>query len=213
MVLITVLVICFVIQQIVIVHLAKPYDAYLALSGYGMKSGHIWELLTCQFFHHGYLHLFLNLAGLWYFGRAIEADLGRRGFWLIYLGALFAGALLQGLVALTGYLLPESLESTAALVRDRFGGPVAGSSIGVCGLLAAFCRSRPEQRIRLFFLLPIKAAHLLWVALAVAVALIFVPSAPPDVAHLAHLGGLLAGIILIKWARKPPQPVSAPQAV
>src|SRR5512135_3898487 len=69
---------CFVLQQIVIVGMEKPYDAYLGLSGYGMKSGHLWELFTYQFLHAGKLQFALNLGGLWYFGRAVEGWFGSR---------------------------------------------------------------------------------------------------------------------------------------
>ena len=45
------LVACFMVEEIVVVRMEKPYDTYLALSGYGMKSGHLWELVTYQFMH------------------------------------------------------------------------------------------------------------------------------------------------------------------
>ena len=194
------LVVCFAIQQIVIVYHEKPYDAYLALSGYGMKSGHLWELFTYQFFHSGPVHLLINLVGLWFLGRPVEACLGSRRFLLLYLGASLTGAILQGTVALAGFLLPESLESVAAFLRDRFGGPVVGSSVGLCGVFAVFCRLNREKRIRLFFLLPIRPEPLLWVALGIAVLFLIIPS-DPYLAHLAHLGGLLAGMAFIKLGK------------
>ncbi len=192
-----VLVVCFTIQQVVIVHMGKPYDAYLALSGYGMKSWHLWELFTCNLLHCGPAHLLVNLIGLWFLGRAVEAHLGNRRFLFFCLGASLAGALLQGAVALTGFLLPESLESVAGFVRERFGGPVAGSSISLCAMLAAFCLMRPERRVCLLFVVPVKAAQLLWPALGVAVLLVIVPS-NPDLAHIAHLGAMLAAMVIIR---------------
>ena len=43
------LVLSFAAQQLVVVHWEKPYDAYLALSGYGMKSRHFWQFCwQCQ---------------------------------------------------------------------------------------------------------------------------------------------------------------------
>ena len=199
---------CFTAQQVVLVYLEKPYDAYLALSGYGMKEGHLWELFTYQLFHGGQLlylslaHLLINLLGLWFLGRPVEARLGHLRFLLLYLGSSLVGALLQGAVALAGFWLPESLESVAACLRDRFGGPAAGASVGLCGVFAVWCLFEPERKIRLFFLIPIKAARLVWLALGIAVLLVVVSSHPdptrvarnPDLAHLAHLGGLLAGL-------------------
>jgi membrane associated rhomboid family serine protease len=187
----------FGIQQVVFIHLGKTYDAYLALSGYGMKSGHVWELFTYQFLHSAYslpvglLHLLINFVGLWFLGRAVEARLGGKRFLLLYLGAVLAGGLLQGGFALSGYVVPESYETAAAFLRDRFGGPFAGASVGLCGVLAVFCRLN-------------QAVILLRVALALAVIFslvpVFIPS-DPGLAHLAHLGGLLAGLAFFKLAK------------
>lgn len=191
------LVICFAAQEIVIVRLEKPYDAYIGLSGYGMKSWHLWELFTYQFLHCGLVHLLLNLAGLWFLGRAAEGLFGARRFLLFYLVALLAGGLLQGLVGLTGFLLPESMESVAAILRDRFGGPVAGSSVGLCGILAALCLTNTGERRFVLPFLPIKGVWVWWIAVGIAVALIVIPS-NPSLAHVAHLGGLLAGAVSVK---------------
>ena len=195
--LMVVLGICFAIQQIVFVHMGKPYDAYLALSGYGMKSGHLWELFTYQFLHSahsfpsGLLHLLINLIGLWFMGRTVEARLGSKRFLLLYFGAILAGGLLQGGFALAGYWVPESHESVAAFLRDRFGGPFVGATVGLCGVFAVFCLLN-------------EAASLLWIALALAVilviALVLIPT-EPGLAHLAHLGGLLAGMAFLKLAK------------
>jgi membrane associated rhomboid family serine protease len=186
-----VLALCFTVQQVVVVHMGKPYDAYLALSGYGMKSWHLWELFTCHFFHCGPVHFLVNLCGLWFLGRRVEARLGHRSFFFFCFWTSLAGALLQGCVALSGFLLPESLESVAGFLRERFGGPVYGSSISLCAIFAACCLMKPERRLGLPFGLSVKVAHLLWPALVVAVLLVVSPT-NPDLAHLAHLGALLA---------------------
>ena len=194
---------CFAMQELVVVHLEKPYHVYLALSDYGMKSWHLWELFTYQFFHSfestasGLIHLLLNLLGLWFIGRAVEARLGIKRFLLVYLGSSFAGAVLQGAIALAGYYLPDSAGAAGSFVRDRFGGPVAGSSAGLCGVLAAFCLMNDGMRIRLFYVVPIKGGQLLAVAFGLAGLLVIIPS-DPSVAHLAHLGGLLTGMVLFK---------------
>ncbi len=199
--------VCFTIQQIVIVHQEKPYDAYLALSGYGMKSWHLWELFTYQLLHTGWIHFLFNLTGLWFIGRAAEAHLGTKRFLLIYFGASFAGAVLQGLLALSGFLMPESLDAFATLLRDRFGGPAAGSSVGLCGVFAALCRLHPERKGSPLSLIPIKPGHVLWIALGVAVIWIIVSSGP-DLALVAHLGGLCAGASFVKLGKSSGWPVS-----
>ena len=193
------MIVCFAVQRMVIV--PKAYDAYLVLSGYGMKSGHLWELVTYQFFHTGLIHLLINVAGLWFVGRAAEARLGRRRFVLIYFGSSLAGALLQGAVAVIGYWLPESREAASLFIIDRFGGGVAGASVGLCGVFAAYCSLKPEPGTSLFFLGRIKPLLLLWIALGLAALFVVIPS-NPSLAHLAHLGGLLAGLAFIKLGRQ-----------
>src|SRR5271163_2689248 len=57
-----------------------PTGDYLALSLEGLRRGYVWELLTFQFMHAGWLHLFLNCWGLYVFGRELEEALGRKSF-------------------------------------------------------------------------------------------------------------------------------------
>lgn len=192
-----ILVLGFVLQEVIIVHFGKPYDAYLGLSGYGMKSGHLWELLTCQLLHDGLPYLLVSLVGFWFFGRALERALGRGPFVRLWLGASLAGAVLQGAVAVAGFLLPESIESVAAWVRERFGGPVMGSSISVCAMFAALCQRRPERELCRWGGVSVRAAHALWLALGVAVVLVALPT-NPNLPHLAHLGAMVAAIVGVR---------------
>lgn len=190
-----VLTVCFAAEQVVVVHFEKPYDAYFALSGYGMKSGHLWELFTYQFFHTGWIQFAVNLAGLWFLGRTCEAQWGSRRLLVIYQGAVLAGAILQGLAALGGFWIPESLESVASVLRDRFAEMASGSSVGLCGLLAAYCGMNSNTPISP--LAPLKGKYALWLALGLAVLFVLIPSTP-KLPHLAHLGGLLAGLLLCR---------------
>lgn len=195
-----VLVICFAAQHLVIV--PKSYDAYLFLSGYGMKAGHLWELFTCQLFQSnlsltmGLLHLSANLAGLWFIGRRVEAYLGTRRFVFLFCTAGLVGAIAQGLVAMTGFLLPASLDSTADFLIARFGESV-GSSIGLCAVLAFYCRWKRNDALRLFWLFPVQGRHLLWLLLFASVLLIALPT-DPNLPHIGHFVGLLTGLMLFK---------------
>ena len=202
-----VLVLCFAAQQLLIA--PKSYDAYLFLSGYGMKAGHLWELLTCQLFHSNYsltvglLHLSVNLAGLWFVGRQVEAYLGTRRFVVLYCLAGLAGALAQGLVAVTGFLLPASLDATANFLIARFGESV-GASTGLCGVLAFYCRWKWNDKLRLFWLIPVKGGLLLWLALFVSALLIVFPT-DPNLAHIGHFVGLLTGVLFFKLGKALPR--------
>lgn len=189
------LVASFAAQQLIIG--PKAYSAYLFLSGYGMKSGHFWEILTCQGFHtsHSLLlglgHLGVNLAGLWFLGRPLEARFGSGRFVSLALVTGTVGALAQAAVAVTGFLLPESSANTADFLIARFGESV-GSSNALCGALGCYCLWKSREPLRVLWWLPVQGRHLFWLVLAVAALLVVVPS-DPNLSHVGHLVGLLTG--------------------
>jgi membrane associated rhomboid family serine protease len=183
-VLMIVVTIAFALQQIEAVYLRTGVIPYLLLSVPGLARGFVWQLLTFQFLHAGLLHLVCNLIGMWFFGRYVEARLGRANFWKLYFLSGVFGGLLHSLVA---WVFP-----------NHFGFPVLGASAGVLGLLAAFAMLEPESEILLAFILPIRAKYFLIVATAIALFFTIVPS-DPGIAHTAHLGGILVGVAYIRW--------------
>src|SRR6266540_3032231 len=119
---------------------------YGALSLEGLKQGFIWQFITFQFLHGGLPHLVLNSLGLYFFGRPLEGQLGKREFLKLYLFSGVLGGVVQALLGLT---------------VPRFGGPMVGASAGICGLVAAFALLAPESEIYVGFLLPVRAKYLL----------------------------------------------------
>lgn len=176
---------------------------YLALSKEGLGHGYVWQLLTFQFLHGGLMHLLLNCWALYVFGRAVEDAVGRRSFLLLY----FSSGVLGGLCQMVGALLWSS----------HLGGSVVGASAGVFGLVAAYATLYPERQLTLllFFVLPVslRAKYLLLFSALMAVFGILFPS--DQVAHAAHLGGMLMGIAYVRqiihwqwsWSsfRRPPR--------
>ena len=73
----------------------RPASDNLALSLDGIKQGHVWELLSFQFMHGGWLHLLLNCWVLYMFGREVELALGKVRFLVLYFSGCVAGVLLQ----------------------------------------------------------------------------------------------------------------------
>jgi membrane associated rhomboid family serine protease len=180
----------FVIQSVLEVwfpSLYRTYFSWFALSTTGLGHGWIWQLATFQFMHAGLWHLIANLIAIYFFGRAIEAALGKSSFLKLYLACGVIGGLCQILMAV---LFPRI-----------YGGAVVGASAGAFGLVAAFATMFPEQTLTLllFFVIPVtmRAKTLLWLSLALAVFGILVPLG--SVAESAHLGGLLTGVAYIKW--------------
>lgn len=166
-----------------------PVLYYFGLSGRGISHGFVWQLLTFQFLHFDGWHFVLNMFGLYIFGRVVEETIGRKNFFLLYLGSGVVGGVLQLLLGLVS--------------PTQFGAPVVGASAGVLGLVAAFALLNPDREILLFFVLPIRARHFLWIAGGISVFYILVP-ADPGIAHGAHLGGLLGGMAYVKWILQSP---------
>jgi membrane associated rhomboid family serine protease len=178
-----------------------PFDDRFALSLNGIKSGYIWQLLTYQVMHASFLHIFLNSWAIFVFGREVEIYLGKARMLALYFTSGIAGGLLQMLGA---WLLPE-----------HFGdGGVVGASAGAFGLVTAYAVLFPHRVLilLLFFVLPVKmrARTLLWLSIAIAVVGVIVPFG--NIAHAAHLGGILSGYVFsrlvtqrFRAARRPDQ--------
>ena len=155
-----------------------------------------WQLVSYGFLHGNLLHLGTNMFALWMFGIAIEAAWGSRRFLIFYFVCVVGAGLVQ--LAVTSY--------TGSLV------PTVGASGAVFGILLAFGMMFPNQRILLLIPpIPIKAkwfvilygAFSLWAGITGSVA---------EVAHFAHLGGMLFGLVLIQYWRgklplRPRQPM------
>jgi membrane associated rhomboid family serine protease len=166
----------------------SPVDRFFALSLPGLKEGYVWQFVTFQFMHGGIWHLLLNCFAIWMFGRAVEEALGRCSFLVLYFASGVMGGLFQVLAAL--------------LVPSQFSGAVVGASAGAFGLTAAFAVLYPNRPLTLllFFVLPItmRAKYLLLISGLLAVfGLVF---RSDNVAHAAHLGGMLTGIVFVRWA-------------
>jgi membrane associated rhomboid family serine protease len=161
-------------------------DHYFALSGDGLKSGFVWQLLTFQFMHAGLLHIFLNCWAIYVFGRAIEETLGWKKFLILYLSSGVVGGICQ---VLAGWLWP-----------GLFGGPVVGASAGVFGLVAAFAVLFPERELvmLLFFIIPIRLTAKMLLMLSAVLALAGIVFPIDHVANAAHLGGMLTGVVFIR---------------
>ena len=184
------LVVCFVAQMILESTMGKEaFDNLFALSLQGIERGWCWQLITFQFLHANFLHILGNMIGLYFFGRAVEEMLGPKGMLQLYLLSGTIGGLCHIALCLA--------------FPTHFYQGVVGASAGVFGLIAAFAISAPEQPITMlvyfFFPLTFKAKWFLIGAAVLAVGGLIMPGAG-GVAHGAHLGGMLTGIVFIKWS-------------
>ena len=165
-----------------------------ALSVAGLSHGYVWQLLTFQFMHSGWIHLLLNCLAIYMFGREVEEALGRKGFLTLYFSSGIIGGLLQ--VAYSR-LLAWLMNQPAFLTT-----PVVGASAGAFGLIAAFAMLYPQRPLMLllFFIIPVNMRAKFLLLFEGIVALVGLASVGSNVAHAAHLGGMLTGIIFIRYA-------------
>ena len=152
--------------------------------GPGNPSFWPWQLVTYGFLHGGLGHLFFNMFALWMFGVQIENSWGSRRFAIFYF------------ICVIGAGLTQLVVSTLAL--DIY--PTVGASGGVFGILLAFGMMFPEQPIYIYFLFPVKAK---WLVIGYGVFTLWagISGTQADVAHFAHLGGMVFGFLLILYWR------------
>ena len=172
---------------------------------------HIYQLFTYMFMHGGFTHLFFNMFALWMFGCTIENAWGSRRFLYYTLAcgvgagvfqecAQFVSYAVQGLAAydtvnIEGMLMPMS--SYINLWNT------VGFSGAVYGILLGFGMTYPEERIFIFPLpVPIKGKW--FVCIYAAIELFSALGTTGDgVAHVAHLGGMAIGWVIIRqWRRQ-----------
>ena len=163
------------------------FQELFALSNEGLRHGYVWQLVTYQFMHSGFLHLFFNGWAIYVFGLALESELGKPRFVTLMLSSGVAGGIVQSAVA---YLWPQ-----------HFGGPVVGASACAFGLVAAFAALHPLRELSLlvFFIIPVTVSARVLVLVSAALAIIGFGLHMDNVAHAAHLGGMAMGWL---YARK-----------
>lgn len=169
-----------------------------------------WQFFTYMFMHGGLQHLFFNMFALWMFGRIIEQTLGVRRFLFYYLtcglGAGLAQELVQGAEFLYyGFAGYEqiSIDHGMVIPMSQYLNQwcTVGASGCVYGILLAFGMTFPNERMFIFPLpVPIKAKYFV-MGYAVIELLSAMAQRGDGVAHMAHLGGMLVGLLLLLYWR------------
>ena len=169
----------------------------------------IYQIITYMFMHANFGHLFFNMFALWMFGNTLENIWGSKRFLLFYMVCGIGAGLCQEVVQYIQYVTTLSEYATV-----NMGGQIVpmsdylnmmntvGASGAIYGLLLAFGMMFPDSRIYLYFFIPIKAK---WFVIGYAVIELLLGFQGVDnVAHFAHLGGMLFGLLLILYWRKNP---------
>lgn len=147
-----------------------------------------FTLLSYMFFHGDLLHLAGNMIFLWVFGDNVEDAMGHIRFLVFYLlCGIFAGL-------------------THAWIAPDSGVPLIGASGAVAGVIAAYLMLHPRVRVwvLVFKVLPmqVSAAIVLGVWIITQIAMVLTPAMGP-VAWWAHIGGLIAGAVMVPIFKRP----------
>jgi membrane associated rhomboid family serine protease len=184
------------------------------------------QIVTHMFMHGGFWHIFFNMYALYIFGQVLENVWGPKRFFIYYIICGLGAALTHETVIAFQYahmaqsLTPDSLQTVlnegTALFRERqlftdpdmqklqllLNTPTVGASGAVFGILLAFGVLFPNTQLMLLFPpIPIKAKY--FVLIYGGIELYMAVTQPgSNIAHAAHIGGMLFGYLLIRYWRK-----------
>lgn len=169
----------------------------------------LWQLFTYMFMHANWEHIFFNMFAVWMFGRTLEYVWGSRRFLSYYLICGVGAGLMQEGVQYIEYATQLASYSgvdfgSGAIPMDAYLNMMntVGASGAIYGVLLAFGMLFPDNRLFVFPIpIPIKAK---WFVVGyAAIELVMGISTTRDgVAHFAHLGGMLFGLIYILHWKK-----------
>lgn len=199
----------------------------IGLYYFGSEQFRPFQIVTHMFMHGGFMHLLFNMYALWLFGQVLERVWGPKRFLIYYLVTGLGAAILHSLV---NYFHVQSVISQLSEVQidEVFSNgatalaqgknyidtamaelnlivniPTVGASGAVFGVLLAFGMLFPNTELYLMFVpIPIKAKYFVigYGALELINGVANVPG--DNIAHFAHLGGMVFGFILIKlWGK------------
>jgi len=141
-----------------------------------------WGPFTYMFLHGDFMHLAVNMLVLFFFGPPLEARWGEREFFRFYVVCGLGG------VALSLIFQPVM---------------IVGASAAMYGLMLAFAMNWPTAPIYVWGIFPVQARYLVGFLGVVALLSSLSSVEGSNVAHFAHLGGLLAGFLYLKADWRP----------
>jgi len=193
-------------------------DSLLALHYFEADAFYPFQFITYMFMHGNFMHLFFNMFMLWMFGRIIEQVFGPKRFLIYYIVCGLGAGLMQEIVQFIEFsnadIVTQALGQGGNVINGKFmltpEGAVSldqfrtvGASGAVYGILLAFGMVFPNESMYIIpFPFPIKAKYMVF-GYALLELLLAMGSSGDGIAHMAHVGGMLFGLVLIlHWRRK-----------
>jgi membrane associated rhomboid family serine protease len=187
------LIITNVVMYVVRLFVGPDIDSYFGLVPSAIfHQFYIWQPFTYMFLHGSPGHILFNMLALWMFGTEFERMWGTPAFLRYY----FAVGVAAGLSTVLVSLLPF------AMTARIFDTPTIGASGAIYGLLLAYGLTFPNRVIYMIFI-PVLAKYFVMIMGAISL-LSAIGDSGGATAHITHLGGLLAGYLLLRAPRFSP---------
>lgn len=178
-----------------------------ALFYFGSDLFHPYQFISHMFMHGNFWHLFFNMYTLYFFGTMLENVWGSKKFFLYYMVTGIGAALLHSLVLHLQVVHYQHLVEAGNMmamqaIRQIYITPTVGASGAIYGLLLAYGMLFPNNVIGLLF--PPVQLKAKWFVLIFGAIELFLglSNTSSNVAHFAHLGGMLFGVLLILYWKK-----------
>lgn len=200
----------FMAESLLPMGIGQMIGQKLALYSPMSENFKLYQIVSYMFLHANTSHLFMNMFGLWMFGRTLEYDLGSKRFFNYYiLTGIGAGILHLGVsyleISSMRDAVASSLSNTAymnAVLEARINAATVGASGAIFGILLAFGVLHPNTRILLLIPpIPIKAKWFV-VIYGVVELTMGVARSGDGIAHFAHVGGMIFGFLLLHFWKK-----------
>lgn len=158
-----------------------------------------FQLITYMFMHGGFWHIFFNMFSLYMFGSVIESYWGGKKFFLYYMICGIGAGLINELVMYLQIAFAETPGLVEAAINRV---PTVGASGAIYGLLLAYGMMFPNNVLQ--FVFPPIAMKAKWMVIIFgAIELLSgLSGRGGNVAHFAHLGGMIFGVIMILYWKK-----------
>ena len=183
-----------------------------------------FQVITSPFLHGSFSHLFYNMFALFMFGCIIEQVMDSKKFLIYYIGCALGATLftwgVDAIMIQTLDLMPGAVEEIKIHGADilqqgyNFSDPnlarlniiynvgTIGASGAIFGILLAFGMIFPNRPIYLYFVMPIKAKWIVIIYGGFELLSGITQNMYDNVAHFAHVGGMIVGIIILLYWKK-----------